>query len=72
MKNLQQYMSEKTINEARQIEYRVALVDVFDEDDLPVNVGILVDKENQKEFEKWLEKEQDNIFIHAEGGKVEY
>ena len=72
MKNLQQYMSEKTINEARQIEYRVALIDVFDEDDLPVNVGILVDKENQKEFEKWLEKEQDNIFIHACGGRVEY
>ena len=69
MKNLKDYMS---INEARQIEYRVALNDVQDEEGLPISVDIIVDKEYQKRFEKWLEDEEDNIFAHAEGGNVEY
>ena len=69
MKTLKDYMS---VNEARQIEYRVALNDVMDEDDLPASVSILVDKADQKNFEKWLEKEEGNIFAHAGGGNVEY
>lgn len=72
MKTLSQYISEDTINEARQISYRVALIDVEDEEGMPVSVEILVDKEYQKNFEKWLEDEQDNIFSHAGGGRVEY
>ena len=72
MKTLSQYILEDTINEARQINYRVALIDVFDEDELPISVDILVDKEYQKAFEKWLENEEGNIFSHAEGGRVEY
>lgn len=69
MKNLKDYMP---INEARQIEYRVALNDVQDEEGLPISVDIIVDKEYQKQFEKWLEDEEGNIFSHAEGGRVEY
>lgn len=60
------------LNEARQIEYRVAVNNVHDSEDLPVTVTIMVDKEYQKSFEKWLEDQQDNEFSHAEGGNVEY
>ena len=60
------------LNEARQIEYRVAVNSVHDSEDLPVTVTIMVDKEHQKSFEKWLEDQQDNEFSHAEGGNIEY
>ena len=60
------------LNEARQIEYRVAVNSVHDSEDLPVTVTIMVDKEYQKSFEKWLEDQQDNEFSHAEGGNIEY
>ena len=60
------------LNEARQIEYRVAVNNVHDSEDLPVTVTMMVDKEYQKSFEKWLEDQQDNAFSHAEGGNVEY
>ena len=26
---------------------------------------------NQRDFENWLEKEQDNLIAHAEGGSIE-
>jgi len=67
MKNLNYF-----INEGKQEEYRVSFLDVKDEEDLPITVSILVDKENCKAFEEFLKKEQDNIFIHAEGGNIEY
>ena len=70
METLSKYI--QNVNEARQIDYRVALMDVQDEEGLPISVDILVDKEYQKQFEKWLEDEQDNIFSHAEGRRVEY
>ena len=60
------------LNEARQIEYRVAVNNVHDSEDLPVTVTMMVDKEYQKSFEKWLEDQQDNEFSHAEGGNIEY
>lgn len=60
------------ITEARQIEYRVSLNDCKDREGMPINVSILVDKDDQKWFESWLEDEQDNIFGHAEGGNIEY
>lgn len=72
MKELKDFMNESLIEEARQIEYRVSINDVLDSEDLPVTVTILVDKEYQKSFEKWLEDQQDNEFSHAEGGNVEY
>jgi len=72
MKDLKEAMNEALVNEARQIEYRVMVNAVEDSDGLPVTVTILVDKECQKSFEKWLEDQQDNEFGHAEGGNVEY
>lgn len=72
MKDLKEAMNEALVNEARQVEYRVMVNAVEDNDGLPVTVTILVDKEYQKSFEKWLENQQDNEFGHAEGGNVEY
>ena len=60
------------INEARQIEYRVSMIDVLDNEDLPITVAMVVDKEYQRSFEDWLEDQQDNLFSHAEGGGIEY
>lgn len=60
------------VNEARQVEYRVSLIDVVDGEGLPISVTITVEKEHQKKFESWLEDQQDNVFAHAEGGSVEY
>lgn len=67
MKNIYKYL-----NESKEITYRVCLIGVIDKEDLPINVSITIDSENQKEFEEYLEKEQDNLFIHAEGGNIEY
>ena len=60
------------INEARQVEYRVALTGCLDRESIPISVSILVDKEDQKWFESYLEEERDNLFAHAEGGNIEY
>ena len=60
------------VNEARQVEYRVSLIDVVDGEELPISVTMAVEKEHQKKFESWLEDQQDNVFAHAEGGNVEY
>ena len=60
------------VNEARGIEYRVMLNDVFDKDDMPISVSIVVDRANQREFEDWLEEQEGDLFGHAEGGNVEY
>lgn len=62
----------ETINEARQIEYVVSLIDAVDGEELPISVTITVEKEHQRKFESWLEEQQDNIFAHAEGGNIEY
>lgn len=68
MKNI----TERFINESREIEYRVAFLDTKDSEGLPFTVRILVEKENQRVFENWLENERDNSIIHAAGGTVEY
>ena len=68
MKTLQESM----INEAREIEYRVTFLGFEDEDGLPTTVKILVPREHARAFDDFLEKEQDNIFAHAEGNSVEY
>lgn len=72
MENLKDRIQESIVNEARQIEYRVAFIGTADEDGVPYGVSIFVDKEYQRDFEKFLENEQDNIFEHAGGGNVEY
>lgn len=69
MKTLQESIS---INEAREVEYRVAFIGFEDEEGLPPTVTILVPREHARAFDDFLEKEQDNIFSHAEGNSVEY
>ena len=68
MKNLVEVINEGRYDE----EYRVSLIGVNDENDLPLTVTILVNKYNRRDFEKWLEEQQDNVFAHAAGGSVEY
>lgn len=62
----------KLINEAREVEYRVAVLDVKDHDGLPCTITMKVPADCAKGFEKWLEDNQDDLFAHAEGGNVEY
>lgn len=60
------------VTEARKIEYRAQCVGTEDEEGLPITVSILVEKQYQKTFEKWLENQEGNAFGHAEGGNIEY
>ena len=68
MKNI----TERFVNESRDIEYHVSFLDTKDSDGTPFTVRILVDKINQLEFENWLENERDNSIAHAFGGAIEY
>ena len=68
MKNI----TERFVNESRDIEYHVSFIDTKDSDGTPFTVRILVDKRNQLEFENWLENERDNSIAHASGGAIEY
>ena len=43
------------INEAREIEYRVSVLDVKDHDNLPCTITMKVPVDCAKNFEKWLE-----------------
>lgn len=72
MENLKDRIQESIVNEAQQIEYHVSFLTTKDEDRIPYTVRILVDKKYQRNFENFLDNEQDNIFYHAEGGTVEY
>lgn len=62
----------RLIDEAREVEYRVAVLDVKDRDNLPCTITMRVPSDYAKNFEKWLEDNQDDLFAHAEGGNVEY
>jgi hypothetical protein len=71
MKNLSTTINE-TINESRQIEYRVALTNCLDKNGLPMSVIISIDNTDMKHFEAYLTDEEGNTFLHAEGGNIEY
>lgn len=62
----------KMINEARQVEYNVALTNCLDKNGLPMSVVISIDAADMKSFEAYLEDEEGNTFLHAEGGNIEY
>ena len=72
MKDIKEFMNESSINEAREIEYRASILDVKDEEGLPVTVTLSVDAKYQKQFEDWLNDSEGNLFMHADGGNVEY
>lgn len=71
MKNITESLK-GAVNEARQIEYRVSLIDVRGADGTPASVSILVNKADQRSVEDWLESQQDELFAHANGGNIEY
>lgn len=71
MKNITESLK-GAVNEARQIEYRVSLIDVQGVDGMPASVSILVNKADQRSVEDWLESQQDELFAHANGGNIEY
>lgn len=72
MRSLKEFCENGAVNEARQITYRVQLLDVVDKDGIGIPADITIDKANQSTFEEWLEDQADNLFIHADGGNVEY
>ena len=60
------------INESKQTQYRVSLIDVKDKEGMPISVSIIVNNEDVNDFEKWLNNQEGDIFVHASGGNVEY
>ena len=72
MKDIKEFMNESSINESREIDYRVLMVDVKDEEGLPITITLSVDAKYQKRFEDWLNDSEGNLFMHADGGNVEY
>ena len=65
-------ITERFVNESREIEYRVAFIDTKDSEGLPFTVRIFVEPRNKSDFENWLENERDNSIAHASGGEIEY
>jgi uncharacterized protein YebE (UPF0316 family) len=72
MENLKDRIQESIVNEAQQIEYHVSFLTTKGEDGSPYTVRILVDKKYQRNFENFLDNNEDEIFYHAVGGTVEY
>ena len=65
-------ITERFVNESREIEYHVAFLDTKDSDGIPFTVRIYVEPRNKENFENWLENERDNSIVHASGGSIEY
>lgn len=66
MKSIVETINENILNEAREVEYRVQFVGMMD------TVKIIVPNVLSREFENFLDNEQDNIFVHVSGGSIEY
>lgn len=66
MKSIVETINESVLNEAREVEYRVQFVGMMD------TVKIIVPNVLSREFENFLDNEQDNVFVHATGGSIEY
>ena len=55
-----------SVNEARELEYRVSLSDFKDKDGTPITITCLIPAQYRKEFEQYLEGELNNSVFHAE------
>ena len=55
-----------SVNEARELEYRVSLSNFKDKDGMPITITCLIPAQYRKEFETYLEDELDNSVFHAE------
>ncbi len=64
----------ETIDEAigNRSQFLVAFNDFKDDDGFPISCTIQVYKSVEKEFAKFLEKEEGNTFAHADGPGVQY
>ncbi len=62
----------QSINEGVDKEYTVCFLGFTDRDGLPVRCTVYVPISMSRQFENFLEKEQDNIFAHAFGGSIDY
>lgn len=72
MKTIKESIENTIVNEASQVPFRVAFNDFKDQEDLPVSVTIMVDRNDAEDFKKFLEKEEGGIFAHADGRGVLY
>lgn len=54
------------LNEASGIEYTCSMEDPH------ITVTITCDKFDQKEFEKWLKKQEGKLFWMVQGGNIDY
>ena len=64
MRNIQETMGNS-------IKYRVSFIEA-ELDGMPLEAEISVNSENTPEFEDYLNKNNGEIFEHAEGGNVSY
>lgn len=69
MKSINNYISESS--EAL-TKVRVAFLGFVDEDGIPIPVEILVPRKQLRNFDKFAENEEGNIFEHYESNNIEY
>lgn len=55
----------REFDEARQIHYQVAFNDTKDEEGIPYTVDIYVDYKYKRDFDKFVEKQEGDAFMHA-------
>lgn len=63
---------ENFINESRKVTMRCSFVGCADSKGENFSVDLLIPIDKVKDFEKFAEKEQDNIFVHFESDNIEY
>ena len=56
----------------KKVKYRVAIIDFKDSEGLPITVEMSVESQYQNKFEQFLLDNQDDAFIHASGGNIEF
>ena len=61
-------LKDSLVKESRDPEYEVAFIGFTDEEKEPIQVTITVNSDYKDEWEKFLQKEADNIFFSAYGG----
>lgn len=61
------------INEGVNLLYRAAINGVKDDTGMDMVINIeLGSPSDVKAFEKWINKMEDDVFSHAQGGNIEY
>lgn len=72
MKSLNEELR-KYLNEEKNLMYQATLNGITDKNGMDMSITILLGAESDiKTFEKWAEKQEDNVFSHIRGGNIEY